>query len=139
MQKEIKHTVYFQQTPAEVWKYLTEPELMEQWLMPSDFQPIVGHKFRFVFLKDKDGKSVNVQHYCQVLELIPFKKLSYSWKKDDMSVNSKVSWTLTPKENGTELQLVHDGFAEAEAFMSHNNGWPIVVNKLIELSNTAKK
>jgi len=139
MQKEIKQTWHFKQSPQEVWEYLTKPELIEQWLMPNDFQPLVGHKFRFVVLKGKDGKSTNIQHYCEVLELIPCKKLSYSWKKDDMSINSKVSWTLTPKGNGTELQLVHDGFAELEAFISHNNGWPIVGNRLVELLTTIKK
>ncbi len=48
MQKEIKHTWHFSQSPQEVWEYLTKPELMEQWLGKTDFQPIVGHKFRFI-------------------------------------------------------------------------------------------
>jgi uncharacterized protein YndB with AHSA1/START domain len=139
MQKEIRQTWHFNQSPQEVWEYLTKPELIEQWLMPNDFQPIVGHKFRFVISQGKDGKSATIQHYCEVLELIPYKKLSYSWKKDDMSLNSKVSWTLIPKGNGTELQLVHNGFAELEAFISHNNGWPIVGSRLVELLNIIKK
>lgn len=139
MKKEIKQTWFFKQTPEEVWEYLTKPELLEKWLMPNDFKPEVGHKFRFVISQGKDGKSVDIRHYCEVLELIPNKKLSYSWKKDDMSVNSKVSWTLIPKENGTELQLVHEGFVDEQPFISHNNGWPVVGARLAELLNTAKK
>ena len=139
MHDTIKKTWYFTQSPQEVWEYLTRPELLEQWLMPNDFKPIVGYKFRFVISQGKDGKSADIQHYCEVLELVPYKKISYSWKKDDMSLNSKVSWILTPKGSGTELQLVHDGFAESEAFVSHNNGWPIVGNRLTELLNAIKK
>lgn len=138
MQKQIKQTWVFKQQPSEVWEYLTKPELLEQWLMPNDFKPIVGHKFCFVVSQGKDGKSANILHYCEVLELIPFKKLSYSWKKDDMSVNSKVSWTLIPKAGGTELHLVHDGFIDEQPFISHNNGWPIVGGRLVELLNASK-
>ena len=47
MQREIKQTWQFTQSPQEVWEYLTQPELLEQWLGETDFQPIVGHKFRF--------------------------------------------------------------------------------------------
>ena len=100
MQKEIKHTFYFTQAPEEVWEYLTRPELMEQWLMPSDFQPIPGHHFRFT-------NPNNTFVICEVLEVKPFTNLSYVWKNDwsktKTPYTSKVSWTLTPIENGTEL------------------------------------
>ena len=72
MQKEIKHTFYFSQTPQEVWEYLTKPELMEQWLMPSDFKPVVGHHFRFT----NPNNSFVV---CEVSEVKPFTNLSYIW------------------------------------------------------------
>ena len=48
MQKEIKQSRHFNQSPQEVWEYLTKPELIEQWLGKTDFQPVVGHKFRFI-------------------------------------------------------------------------------------------
>ena len=120
MQKEIKHTWHFNQSPQEVWEYLTKPELLEQWLMKTDFQPIVGHKFRFT---GSQGSEI----YCEVLEVKPFTILSYSWQKtsakDNKLFNSKVVWTLVPKENGTELQLVHNGFTSLEDYSAHNNGW----------------
>ena len=53
MQKEIKQTWHFEQSPQEVWEYLTKPELIEQWLMKTDFQPILGFKFRFTFTAKK--------------------------------------------------------------------------------------
>jgi uncharacterized protein YndB with AHSA1/START domain len=44
MQEEIKRTWHFSHPPHEVWEYLTKPELLEQWLGKTDFQPIVGHR-----------------------------------------------------------------------------------------------
>jgi uncharacterized protein YndB with AHSA1/START domain len=134
MQKEIKHTWHFNQSPQEVWEYLTKPELLEQWLMKTDFQPIVGHKFRFI---------CNKITYCEVLEVKPFTKLSYSWQTNSANsnkpFNSKVVWTLFPKGNGTELQLEHNGFAALEDYVGHNNGWTTLGTRFVELLNTIKK
>ena len=136
MQKEIKHTFYFTQAPEEVWDYLTKPELMEQWLMPSDFQPIPGHHFRFT-------NPNNTFVICEVLEVKPFTNLSYVWKNDwsktKTPYTSKVSWTLTPVENGTELLLVHSGFALLKDLMAHSNGWSFLINKLCELLKVPAK
>ena len=136
MQKEIKHTWHFNQSPQEVWEYLTKPELLEQWLTKTDFQPIIGHKFRFT---DKSGKII----YCEVLEVKPFTKLSYLWQypsaNDNKLFDSKVVWTLTPKENGTELQLVHNGFTALEDYIAHNNGWTTLGSRFVELLNAIKK
>jgi uncharacterized protein YndB with AHSA1/START domain len=72
-----------------------------------------------------------------VLEVKPFTKLSYSWQKnsakDNKPFNSKVVWTLVPKENGTELQLVHNGFTALEDYIAHNNGWNTCLKLLEEL------
>jgi len=130
MEKEIKHTRFFNQLPEEIWEYLTKPELIEQWLGKTDFQPIVGHKFRFVSPYCKDT-------HCEVLEVNPFTKLSYSWQKnsakDNKPFNSKVVWTLVPKENGTELQLVHNGFTALEDLVTHENGWNTCLKQFEEL------
>jgi uncharacterized protein YndB with AHSA1/START domain len=136
MQKEIKHAWHFDQSPQKVWEYLTKPELIEQWLAKTDFQPIVGNKFRFT---DKSGKII----YCEVLEVKPFTKLSYLWQypssNDNKLLDSKVVWTLTPKEHGTELQLVHNSFSALEDYIAHNNGWTTLGNRFVELLNTINK
>jgi uncharacterized protein YndB with AHSA1/START domain len=134
MQRDIHQTWFFQQPPGEVWEYLTKPELIEQWLGQTDFQPIVGHKFR---LTSPYGN----HSYCEVLEIKPFVKLSYSWQKNSASdkkpFHSKVTWTLVPKDNGTELQLLHDGFVALEDTTAHNEGWNICLNKMIEHINSS--
>ena len=136
MQKEIKQIWQFNQPPQKVWEYLTIPQLIEQWLGETDFQPIVGHKFRFVSPYGNDS-------ICEVLEVKPITKLSYSWQKnsskDGKPFHSTIVWTLIPKDNGTELQLVHNGFTALEDFVAHENGWNHCHKQLEELLIAVKK
>jgi uncharacterized protein YndB with AHSA1/START domain len=142
MEKEIRQTWFFKQSPGEVWEYLTKPELIEQWLMKSDFKPIVGHKFQFTFVPKNDNKYAGIVT-CQVLEVKPFTKLSYSWngRTGDKSrnFNSTVVWTLVPKDKGTELQLQHSGFEVLEDILNHTSGWNSCVKKLEEHINSTEK
>jgi uncharacterized protein YndB with AHSA1/START domain len=142
MQKEIKHTWDFARPPKEVWDYLTKPELIEQWLMKTDFQPKVGHQFRFIHSIENKSCYDNITH-CEVLEVKPFSKLSYSWKgntKDGhRTFDSKVVWTLIPVDGGTELQLVHNGFTVLEDAIAHNTGWTALVKRFVELVNASEK
>jgi uncharacterized protein YndB with AHSA1/START domain len=141
MQEGIKQSWFFKQTPQEVWEYLTRPELIEQWLMKTDFQPIAGHKFCFTFSPKADSKYDGILH-CEVLEIIPFSKLSYSWNgsagKGSRDFNSKVEWTLVPNKNGTELLLQHNGFELLEDIFSHTNGWNACIKRIEELINAIK-
>ena len=99
MTKSIKHQFFFPHPPETVWEYLTKSELMELWLMKNDFQPIVGLDFQFrtnpIPSLDFDGI-----FYCKVLEIVPFKKLSYSWKggpgNGEITLDSVVVWKLEP-------------------------------------------
>jgi uncharacterized protein YndB with AHSA1/START domain len=141
MSKSINHTLFFPNKAEAVWEYLTNSELMELWLMKNDFQPIVGHEFQFktnpIPNFDFDG---NI--YCKVLEIIPNKKLVYSWKggprKGELTMDSIVEWTLTEKDNGTELELKHSDFKAFDIlpiFTSMNEGWFKMVHKIYELIN----
>jgi uncharacterized protein YndB with AHSA1/START domain len=138
MQKEIKHTWHFNQSPEEVWEYLTKPELIEQWLMKNNFQPVAGHKFRFTFVSKPNGKYKGTVD-CEVLEVKPFSRLSYSWngatEDGGRTFTSIVVWTLVPKNGGTELQLLHNGFEVLEDVLAHSNGWKSCLKKLEESIN----
>jgi uncharacterized protein YndB with AHSA1/START domain len=136
MNKEIRHSWFFPHPAEIIWEYLTDSELLSLWLMKNDFKPIVGHEFRFSAAPSAaiefDG---NV--YCEVLEIAVHKKISYSWKfgpaPGKTIIDSLVVWTLTPKDGGTELLLVHSGFSDLRtipAYDAMNTGWQINVNKI---------
>src|SRR6202046_4847304 len=141
MATSIKHQLFFQHPPEAVWEYLTNAQLMELWLMKNDFQPVVGHEFTFranpVPSLDFDGIV-----YCKVLEIVPFKKLSYSWKlgpgDGTVNVDSIVRWELQQKDNGTELLLDHGDFKileNAGIFNAMTKGWLENMHKIAQNLN----
>ncbi|UZR96473.1 SRPBCC family protein [Chondrinema litorale] len=141
MQKEINHQFTFGQPPEIVWEYLTDSELLAQWLMPNDFKLVVGHKFQFG-AKPKLKIGFDGRIYCEVLEIIPHKKLVYSWKgglsKENPSLDSIVTWTLTPIDTGTVLRLKHSGFKGLKNYLPYfimNKGWVKIGKRLFEKLN----
>jgi uncharacterized protein YndB with AHSA1/START domain len=141
MQKGIHQTWFFRQSPQEVWEYLTKPELIEQWLMKTNFQPVLGQKFQFIFTAKPGSKYEGIVN-CEVKEIVPFSKLSYSWEgrlyDKSRDFNSVVAWTLVPKDNGTELQLEHSGFEELDDIINHTSGWKSCLQKMEENINSNK-
>lgn len=145
MRKDIRQTWFLEHSPELVWEHLTDSELISQWLMQNDFKPVTGHKFRF-YTKPMINFGFDGNVYCEVLEVVPNKKLSYSWRggpgKGKITLDSVVTWTLTPKANGTELMLEHTGFEGMKNFMAYffmNKGWGSKIkNKFIELMNERK-
>jgi uncharacterized protein YndB with AHSA1/START domain len=138
---EIQHILFFNQTPEEVWSYLTKSELLAGWFMANDFKPIVGHKFQFRSNKKIDCQNEGVA-YCEVLEIIPYKLLSYSWKNgtgnEEISLDSVVTWRLSEKNGGTELMLTHNGFVLLKDYVSHSEGWNKIVNRIVQLLNKSR-
>jgi uncharacterized protein YndB with AHSA1/START domain len=144
MKKSIEHQFFFPHPPEAVWEYLTKPELMEQWLMKNDFQPIVGVDFQFR-TNPIPGLDFDGIFYCKVLEIVPFKKLSYSWKsgpgEGEITLDSVVVWKLQPTDKGTELFLEHSGFAKKENLNFYNglaDGWLKNIHKIADRLNAAK-
>jgi uncharacterized protein YndB with AHSA1/START domain len=145
MQKDIKHTWFFDHPKEKVWHFLTDSELISQWLMKNNFKPVVGHKFQF-YTKPIIQFGFDGNVYCEVLEIIPLKKLVYSWKggpgKGKISLDSVVTWTLVEKENGTELTLEHNGFKGLKNFVGYlfmNAGWKKILRKSIARLLNAQK
>ena len=101
--------------PEKLWRALTQPHLIEEWLMKNDFQPIVGHGFNF----RADWGSVD----CKVLEVEPSKTLSYTWGA--YGLESVVTWTLTPTSGGTHLRMEQSGFRsdQKQAYHGARAGW----------------
>jgi uncharacterized protein YndB with AHSA1/START domain len=144
MSNSIQQSFFFSHKPEVVWEYLTTAELLAQWLMPNDFQPVLGHEFRFTTkplpIFDFDGIC-----YCRILEIVPFKKLTYSWKggpgDGKINLDTLVEWNLIEKDNGTELQLLHSGFDETEnlkIYEGMTDGWLKNMQKMSAKINTTK-
>ena len=102
--------------PEKVWRALTQPHLIEAWLMKNDFQPAVGHRFGL----HADWGAVE----CQVLAIEPNTTLSYTW--DARGLESVVTWTLTPTGAGTHLRMEQSGFRpdQRQAYGGAKGGWP---------------
>ncbi len=141
MSKSIHHTLFYPQEPALVWEYLTTPALMAQWLMPTDFEPILGREFQFRTNPMPKFEFDGIV-YCKVLEILAPRKLVYSWKggpgNGELTMDSIVSWTLTGKDNGTELTLDHSGFkilTNLDIFNGMDAGWLANMKKIADRLN----
>ena len=115
--------------PEKLWRALTQPHLIEEWLMKSDFAPVVGHRFN---LTGDWGGVLD----CEVLELEPNRRLSYSWDyaHEDPAYNleSVVTFELTPTGTGTHLRVEQAGFRPEQkaAYGGARYGWQQFLGKL---------
>ncbi len=140
MKTEIKNEWIYDQSPNEVWEYLTQAELIALWLMPNNFKPIRGNEFQFT-AKPIPSLDLDGIFYCKVLEIIPFQKLTYSWKggagNGIFTLDTVVEWTLEKYANGTKLFLKQSGFKDANLsiFSAMTNGWETNIQKMINLLN----
>jgi uncharacterized protein YndB with AHSA1/START domain len=113
--------------PEKIWRALTQGELMKEWLLENDFQPVVGHKFSF---RSKPMPQWNGIIDCEVLSVVPTSRLSYSWST--LGAKSLVTWTLTPTKNGTRVRMEHSGFRmdQEAAYRGANYGWQNFIGRL---------
>ena len=123
VEREIPHP------PEKLWRALTQPHLIEEWLMKNDFVPVVGHRFN---LRGEWGGVLD----CEVLAIEPNKALSYTWnfKHADAAfdLESVVTFTLTPTSTGTHLRMEQSGFRpdQKQAYGGANAGWQQFFTKL---------
>ncbi|HEX4533766.1 MAG TPA: SRPBCC domain-containing protein [Rhizomicrobium sp.] len=115
----------FAHPPEKLWRALTRPHLIEEWLMKNDFVPALDHRFQ---LRGDWGHAD-----CKVLQIEPNKTLSYTW--DAMGLESVVTFTLAPTATGTHLRVEQAGFRkdQAQAFAGATYGWPNFLGKLEEV------
>jgi uncharacterized protein YndB with AHSA1/START domain len=108
--------------PEKIWRALTLPHLIEEWLMKNDFAPVVGHGFNL----RADWGAVD----CKVQTVEPNKTLSYTWGA--YGLESVVTWTLTPTSAGTHLRMEQSGFRpdQNQAYHGAKHGWQQFFAKL---------
>lgn len=121
--------------PQNVWKAITDKDQMKQWYFDiAEFEPVVG--FEFTFYGENEGRKFT--HLCKITEVIPDKKLSYSWGYEGYEGNSLVTFELFDEGDKTRLRLTHEGL---ETFPQNNKdfakenfagGWTYIVGKSLK-------
>jgi uncharacterized protein YndB with AHSA1/START domain len=114
---------------ARVWKALTNVDQMREWYFDlKEFKPEVGFEFEFVV--EHEGNSYH--HLCRVTEVVPQKKIAYTWRYKDEPGDSLVTIELSPEGSKTQLRLTHEGletFPKTPAYARKNfeAGWTAII------------
>ncbi len=112
----------FPYPPEKLWRALTQPHLIAEWLMNNDFSPVTGRRFTL----SADWGQVD----CEVETVEENRALSYRWDTKDL--RSVVTWTLAPTASGTSLRMEQRGFTTAQKsyFQGATVGWPRFFDQL---------
>jgi uncharacterized protein YndB with AHSA1/START domain len=119
--------------PQKVWRALTDPALLAEWLLPVvelNLEPGAAFTFKAQPQPGWDGL-VN----CRFIEIEADRKLSFAWAVGDMEIDTVVTFTLAPTASGTRLSLVQSGFKpdQKQNFGGARYGWKMMGGKLVDL------
>jgi len=120
-----------QHSPQKVWRALTDPVLLTEWLLPVvELKLEPGAAFTF---KTQPHPGWDGTVSCRILEIEAHRKLTYTW--DVPFLDTVVTFTLTPTASGTRLSLVQSGFKpdQKQNFGGARYGWRMMGGKLVEL------
>jgi uncharacterized protein YndB with AHSA1/START domain len=118
---DLRFEVTYPAPVAAVWRALTDPAELSEWLMPNDFRAVVGHRFRFT-TEPRPGFDGIVQ--CEVRTVQHERRLAYTWVGG--GIDTLVEWDLVPHGTGTSLTLIHSGFAGVRGYLVSRilgSGW----------------
>jgi uncharacterized protein YndB with AHSA1/START domain len=123
-------------SPKKIWEALTDKNEMKKWYFDlSEFKAVPGFRFTFDGQNKKGEKKV---HLCEVKEVIPMKKLSYSWRYEGVEGDSLVAFELFPDGDQTKVRVTHTGLEtfppESGDFAKENflEGWTFIINNSLK-------
>src|SRR5690348_5184912 len=121
----------FPYPPEKLWRALTQPHLIQEWLMQNDFQPTPGHRFNF---RTTPYGNWNGIIDCEGLAIEPNKMRSYTWESGEgpLRVTTVVTWTLAATPGGTHLRMEQSGFRsdQPQNYQGAKYGWQNFFGKL---------
>jgi len=98
-----------------VWEAISNKDEMRLWYFDlPEFKPLVGCEFRFMGGPSEERQ---YKHICQVTEVLPDKKIAYTWRYDGYEGNTLVTFELFNEDGQTRLKLTHEGL---ETFPADN-------------------
>ena len=122
-------------TADRVWEGITVNEKMKKWYFELEkFEPKVGFEFSF----EGGSEKQTYVHLCKVVEVIPGRKIAYTWRYRDYPGNSRVTWEIFPEGDKTRLRLTHEGLETFPqdnpdfARTSFEAGWNDIVGKQLK-------
>jgi uncharacterized protein YndB with AHSA1/START domain len=129
--ESISFEIDLQHSPEKVWRALTDPALLTEWLLPVlDLKLEPGAVFT---LKAPAQPGWDGVVNCRFREIEAQKKLSWTWVVGD--IDTVVTFTLTPTGGGTRLALVQSGFKphQQRNFGGAKYGWKMMGGRLVDL------
>jgi uncharacterized protein YndB with AHSA1/START domain len=130
MKRQISLEWYYPFPVETLWDCFTNPEMLKQWSSLStkgDFKPEVGFKWMET---QKPRKGWDGKMYFEVLEVIPMKKLRYSFRggpePGKITLDTIVTWDFESINNGTKVHLLHTGFEGIKGLVTSlimTRGW----------------
>ena len=114
---------------AKVWKALTDVDQMRQWYFDlKEFRSEVGFQFEFVV----EHEGARYHHLCKITEIVPQKKIAYTWRYKGVPGDSLVTFELFPEGGKTRLKVTHTGIetfpkTPAYAWKKFEAGWTAII------------
>jgi uncharacterized protein YndB with AHSA1/START domain len=128
MTDSIRRELTFPQPPEEVWRALTDSDMLAEWMYPNDFEPRMGHRFTFNVPSNPNFDGIV---HCEVLACDAPNELAYSWVGG--GVDTHVRYRLEADGAGTRMSFEHSGFESRQAFKGAEYGWTLMHEKLAEV------
>jgi|SRR5690554_1237073 len=134
MNKPIIKEVLLNAPVSKVWKAITDKEQMKHWYFDiPEFKPEVGTEFKF----EGGTEEKKYLHLSKIVEVIPEKKISYTWRYDGYPGDSLVTFELFEEGEKTKLSLTHEGIETfgdnpdiaREKFVE---GWTFIIEKSVK-------
>ena len=131
MKFEIEFSRTYPHPVAKVWRALTEPGALGEWLMETDFVAEEGREFS---MWCEDGEGHTDTYLCRVLELEPQRRMLWSWllKGRERDGATTVEFILEAVEEGTRLTIIHRGDRDEDTIERFKGGWPVKLDQLDE-------